>query len=76
MHVWVKKPKEQVKPNIEGMRGISSDEGVHWATVSPTKRPARHGTRRIQSLANLRISLAQMIRFHPVKTRETSFKLC
>ena len=47
MYVWVKKPKEQVKPNIKGMRGIKVDKGVNWATVSPTKRPARRGTRRI-----------------------------
>ena len=30
--MWVKKPKEQVKPNIEGMRGIKVDKGVNWAT--------------------------------------------
>ena len=41
VYVWVKKPKEQVKPNIEGMRGIKSDKGVNWAIVSPTKRPTR-----------------------------------
>ena len=45
--VWVKKPKGRVQPNIERMRGIKSDRGVNWATVSPTKRPAHHGTRRI-----------------------------
>ena len=26
VYVWVKKPKEQVKPNIEGMRGIEGDK--------------------------------------------------
>ena len=36
------KPKEQVKPNIEEMRGIKSDKGVNWATVSPATRSARH----------------------------------
>ena len=41
-YVWVKKPKEQVEPNVEGMRGIKPDKGVNWATVSPTKRPVRH----------------------------------
>lgn len=38
----VKKPKEQVEPNIEGMGGMKSNEGVDWATVSPTKQLARH----------------------------------
>ena len=27
MYVWVKKPKEQVKPNIGGMRVIKSEKG-------------------------------------------------
>ena len=43
----MKKPKEQVKPNIEGVRGIKLNKCVNWATVLPTKWPARHGTRRI-----------------------------
>ena len=37
VYVWVK------KPNIEGMREKKS--GANWATVSPTKRLARHRTR-------------------------------
>ena len=45
VYVWAKKPKEQVKPNIEGKRGIKSDKEVNWATISPTKWLARHGTR-------------------------------
>jgi len=40
--VWVKKLKERVGPNIEGMRGVKLDKGVNWATMSPTKRPAHH----------------------------------
>ena len=42
VHVWVKKLKERVGPNIEGMRGVKLDKGVNWATMSPTKRPAHH----------------------------------
>ena len=42
VHGWVKKkPKEQVKPNIEGMRRIKAARRVNWATVSLTKLPAR-----------------------------------
>ena len=45
VYVWAKKLKEQVKPNIEGKRGIKSDKEVNWAIISPTKWLARHGTR-------------------------------
>ena len=67
VYVWAKEPMEQVKPNIEGKRGINLDKGVNWVTVSATKRPARHGRRRIHSLTNFQISFAQMTRFQPVK---------
>ena len=63
----MKKPKEKVKPNTVGTRGVKADKRVNRATVSPTKRPARHGTRQIQSLENLQISFAQLTPFYPVE---------
>ena len=42
VYIWVKMPRAQLEPNIEGMRGTKSDKGVNWVTVSPTKRLAHH----------------------------------